>query len=254
MQLLVTAGAVPFVSAHRGFSARAPENTLAALERAAAAGATVAEIDVQLTRDSHLVLMHDLTVDRTTDGKGRVADLTLAQIRPLDAGRWFGRDFVGERVPTLDEALQCCAGRMGLLVELKTLEHRDPRIVDAVIRAVAANDARDRAVIASFDHPTLASIHRRAPDLALEMIHHCHLVDTVHAARDCGALLVSVEPEYCVADDVAALHAAGIAVLTTVLSEEHGRELCAQGLDFLESDNVELAVRAASQGAMRRSA
>jgi len=250
MQLFATARG-PHVSAHRGFSAAAPENTLAALDRAAAAGATVAEIDVRLARDGHLVLMHDDSLDRTTNGSGRICDLPLEAIRRLDAGSWFGRDFAGEPVPTLDEALQRCAGRLGLLVEIKTLAVSDSRLVGAVIDSVIRNDAQEAVALASFDHPTLAEIHRRQPVWPLEMIYHCRLVDTVHAARACGATLVSMEPEYCVAEDVAILHQAGIAVLTTVLSEQHGQELLACGVDFIESHDVELAVRVARTGRNR---
>ena len=89
----------PFISAHRGYSAAAPENTIAALEAARLAGATVAEIDVRLCRDGELVLMHDATIDRTTDGSGPVGALSLAELRRLDAGSWFDRKFAGTPVP-----------------------------------------------------------------------------------------------------------------------------------------------------------
>ena len=97
----------PFISAHRGFSAAAPENTLPALEAALAAGAHVAEIDVKLTKDGKLVLMHDFNLDRTTDGKGPVSSLTLAEIKELDAGRWFDGKFARTKVPTL---MRCWLG------------------------------------------------------------------------------------------------------------------------------------------------
>jgi hypothetical protein len=94
---------------------------------------------------------------------------------------------------------------------------------------------------AGFDHVTLAEIHRRQPQFRLEMILHCRLADHVNAARAAGSILVSHEPEYCVKSDVAEMHAAGIAVLTTLLSKEHGRELLDMGVDFFESDNAQLA-------------
>jgi glycerophosphoryl diester phosphodiesterase len=231
----------PFISAHRGYSAVAPENTLIALEAALAAGAHVAEIDVKLTKDGQLVLMHDATLDRTTDGRGPISALTLAEIRTLDAGRWFERKFAGTRVPVLDEVLAWSRGRLGILVELKNCPERDPKFIDEVIAAIERQSATDFAIPASFDHPTLAEIHRRRPSWTLEMIVPCRLVDTVHAARAAGSRLVSLEPEYTVKSDVQEMHAAQLSVLTPLQSIEHGRELYDMGVDFFESDDVQLA-------------
>src|SRR5215472_9877353 len=100
----------PWVIAHRGASGHAPENTLAAFQRAVELGAQFIETDLQLTRDARLVAIHDDVVQRTTNGKGRVQELTLSEISQLDAGKWFDRDFSGERVPTVDEVLEF--GRM----------------------------------------------------------------------------------------------------------------------------------------------
>ena len=96
----------PWVIAHRGASGHAPENTLAAFERAIALGARFIETDLRLTRDSRFVAIHDSTLERTTNGKGNVRDLTLAEIRKLDAGMWFDREFMGQQVPTLEEVLE----------------------------------------------------------------------------------------------------------------------------------------------------
>src|SRR5215813_5859761 len=101
MQLLVQPGQPPFTSAHRGFSTIAPENTMPALEAAWKAGATVAEIDVRLSRDGELVLMHDRGLERTTDGRGPVSEMSWAELQRLDAGRWFTDSFAGTRIPSL---------------------------------------------------------------------------------------------------------------------------------------------------------
>ncbi len=119
------------VVAHRGSVHLAPENTLAAIEKAIEQGADLIEIDIRQTRDGHLVLMHDATVDRTTDGSGRVADMTLAQIKRLDAGSWFHPRFAGERVPTLAEALQAMEGRALPDLDIKDV---DPPKLVAVLR------------------------------------------------------------------------------------------------------------------------
>src|SRR5256712_11990174 len=94
------------VIGHRGASGHAPENTLAAFGKAVSLGAAFIETDLQLSRDAHFVAIHDATVNRTTNGKGTVHDLTLAELRQLDAGSWFGSEFAGERIPTLEEILQ----------------------------------------------------------------------------------------------------------------------------------------------------
>ncbi len=94
------------IIAHRGASGHAPENTLAAFRKAVAQGATFIETDLQLSRDVRLVAIHDATVNRTTNGQGSVQDMTLADLRRLDAGSWFGSEFTGERIPTLEEILE----------------------------------------------------------------------------------------------------------------------------------------------------
>jgi glycerophosphoryl diester phosphodiesterase len=230
----------PFISAHRGFSARAPENTLPALQAALDAGAHVAEIDVRLTRDGKLVLMHDGDVDRTTDGSGPVKAMTLGEVKKLDAGRWFDRKYTGIKVPTLDEVLTWSRGRLGLLVDMKNYPERDPLFIDEMIATIQRNHAEDFAIPAGFDHPSLAEIHRRQPDWPLEMIIPCRLADTVHAARAAGSVLVSLEAEHAVKADIEKMHAAGLSVLTTLLSVDHGGELLDMGVDFFESDDVTL--------------
>src|SRR5260370_25117768 len=94
------------VIAHRGASGHAPENTMAAFRKAVAMGATFIETDLQLSRAAHFVAIHDATVNRTTNGQGAVHDMTLAELRRLDAGSWFGSEFAGESIPTLEEILE----------------------------------------------------------------------------------------------------------------------------------------------------
>ncbi len=156
-------GARPLVVAHRGASALAPENTLAAFRLALEGGAAAVECDVHLSADGAPVVIHDARVDRTTSGTGQVASLTLDELRRLDAGAWFGPAFAGERVPTLGEVVGVCAGRGRLFVELKV--GGGPPLVDAALQAVSAA-ATDVAVI-SFDPEIVQLVARRRPDLPL---------------------------------------------------------------------------------------
>ena len=143
--------------AHRGAMATHPENTLPAFQAAIDAGAHMIEFDVQLTKDNELVVIHDLSVDRTTDGSGRVAGLNFAEIRQLDAGSWKSPEFKGERVPTLDEVLEIMPVNIwlnihlkgedeaGALVAEKVREHN--RLHQAFLACGAAAAAKAREVV-----------------------------------------------------------------------------------------------------------
>jgi glycerophosphoryl diester phosphodiesterase len=132
-QLTVAAAGAKQIIAHRGSSADRPENTLASTLRAIEAGATAVEVDVRTTRDGHLVLSHDATLDRTTDGTGPISEKTLEQIRRLDAGSWFDKRYAAERMPTLDEVLAVCRGKIDVLLDLKeTGDDYAGRVADVV--------------------------------------------------------------------------------------------------------------------------
>ena len=239
------------MSAHRGASAWAPENTLAALDAAWRAGATLAEIDVQMTRDGQVVVMHDHAVNRTTTGRGYVKDLTLEELRTLDAGSWFAQKFQGERVPTLREAIEWARGKLMLLVELKNYPFRELPLVDRTVELVDDLRADGHVVLAGFDHVVLRDIKRRRPGWALEMIYNARLADPVGAARAAGASLISLEPEFALPEDIELLHDAEMAVLTTVERPEDAPRLLSWGLDALESGDpamVAAAIRAAGVG------
>lgn len=126
------AGAVDVI-AHRGASAYAPENTLAAFELAVEQGAHWFELDCTLSKDGEVIVIHNGDVDRTTDGKGSVADLTLAELEQLDAGSWFDPKFAGEKLPTLAEALDLAKGRIGVYVEIKDSDD-DGRLKNQVLK------------------------------------------------------------------------------------------------------------------------
>lgn len=121
------------ICAHRGANATHPENTIAAFKEAIRLGAQMIEFDVQLTKDNKLIIMHDATVDRTTNGTGKVADLTFNEIRQLDAGAWKAKAFTGEKVPTLQEALQIMPKNIWLNVHLKGSKKAGIKTAEIVI-------------------------------------------------------------------------------------------------------------------------
>ncbi len=136
--------------AHRGASAHAPENTLAALDTAISHGADMAEIDVQPTADGRLVVFHDDDLGRTSNGRGPLAACTLAELQKLDAGAWFGDAWAGQRIPTLDEALALASGRLLLNLELKS-PRWNAAAVEALLQALDRHRARGRVILTSFD-------------------------------------------------------------------------------------------------------
>jgi len=147
----------PVIIAHRGSSASAPENTMAAFRLAAEQGAEMIELDVRMSRDGELVVHHDRWLGRTSDGRGRIIEHSLRELRRFDAGRWFGRSFTGERIPLLEEVLAWLPPSIGLNVEVKTDGDRRgaARIAPTVLGVLRASGACDRILLSSFDHTFL---------------------------------------------------------------------------------------------------
>jgi glycerophosphoryl diester phosphodiesterase len=198
------------VCGHRGYSLHYPENTLPAFEAARASGATTVEIDVVLTADGEPIVLHDLTVDRTTDGHGFAADLSLARIRDLDAGSRVHPRFAGTKIPTLAEAFDWAKRTdMGIVLEIKEAERPDVA-VDRVASLLAATGIGDRVIVISFDHVVLKQARERHPAIRTEAITHARHVDLVGVLRACGAGSASIELEMFRPDAGQALHEAGL--------------------------------------------
>ncbi|MEK4298238.1 glycerophosphodiester phosphodiesterase family protein [Oceanobacillus sp. FSL W8-0428] len=144
--------------AHRGASGHAPENTMAAFEKAFEMKADYIEIDVQMTKDGELIAIHDTTVDRTTNGTGSVGDYTLEEIQQLDAGSWFGPEFSGERIPTFEEIIDAYRGKIGLLIELKSPElypGMEEKVAEALIERNMHKPNNEKIIIQSFNHESV---------------------------------------------------------------------------------------------------
>jgi glycerophosphoryl diester phosphodiesterase len=160
----------PLIIAHRGDSALRPENTLASFASALEAGADIVELDVQLTRDGHVVVIHDASVDRTTNGTGRLAELTLLELRKLSAGypALFGAAYAGERVPTLPEVLAFLKGRARALIEIKREsvgEDASSGVEALCIEAVRRAGMGGDVALISFDTRALVRCREQAPEL-----------------------------------------------------------------------------------------
>ena len=152
--------AYPEIIAHRGFSAIAPENTLAAVKAAISADADRVEVDVQLSREGEVFLMHDQSLERTTGVRGRILDFSQEEISLLDAGSWFSPDFAGEGVPSLREVLRLCKGKIALKIELKPVKGVEALLADAVLRIVREEGMSSSVMISSFSQEALERVRK----------------------------------------------------------------------------------------------
>ncbi|MGD8625420.1 MAG: glycerophosphodiester phosphodiesterase family protein [Anaerolineae bacterium] len=161
----------PLNFAHRGASHEAPANTLAAFLLALEMGADGLELDVQLTRDGQVVVIHDFTLEATTDGQGRVVDKTLAELQELDAGRWFDPDFAGQPIPTLQEVIEAVGQHLLLNIELKTASLRDDGLPAAVVHIVEENHLLERVILSSFNPLALWRVRRLNPWISTGLLY-----------------------------------------------------------------------------------
>lgn len=159
----------PEISGHRGASNRAPENTIAAINAAIEDGASWIEIDIQMTKDNRIVLMHDDTVDRTTNGSGRICDLTLEQIRTLDAGSWFDASFQGEKIPLLQEVMDVVRDRVKLNIEIKHGAFTNNQLND-LLSLIRQNEFEQLCILTSFQKSYIEYIHQLNPHLKVGWI------------------------------------------------------------------------------------
>lgn len=198
------------VCGHRGHSIGAPENTAAALTATRRLGGQSAEIDTVLTADGQIVVIHDLTVDRTTNGSGAVYQMTLAQVQALDAGHWFAPEFAGERIATLAEAI-ALAQVHDLHLEVEVKEHRDLATYARALAPLLEDPAaRDRVMMISFNHVDMRWLKSQIPGIRTQGIIHARHGDPVQVARSAGLDSLSVELGMFHPDDALALHDAGI--------------------------------------------
>ncbi|WP_429350598.1 glycerophosphodiester phosphodiesterase [Paenibacillus sp. 4624] len=157
--------------AHRGFSSIAPENTMAAFNMAMERPEVQwMELDVQLSRDGVPVVIHDFTLERTTNGKGRVKDTDWSVLKQLDAGSWKGKNYTGERIPSLSELLDRSCGKVRLNIELKTQGDMYPGLPAAVIHEIRKRHMQHDVVITSFEPAALVEVKKLAPELETGLI------------------------------------------------------------------------------------
>jgi len=249
----------PLVIAHRGDSAHRPENTLASFANALEVGATVVELDVQLTADGHVVVIHDPTLDRTTTGRGDVRRLTLAEVRAVSAGYpdRFGPTYAGERVPTLAEVLALVRGRARTLVEIKSESVTDDadggieaRVVDEVRRAGAATEV----ALISFDQRAVVRLQALAPEITRgRLFGRTSADEMLGRAREAGCEIVMPHKSQISAALGDRARAAGLKLATWVVDDvEELRRLAAFGLYGVGSNRPGVLLEAIADGLLDR--
>jgi glycerophosphoryl diester phosphodiesterase len=232
------------IIAHRGASGNAPENTLAAFRKAVALGATFIETDLHLSRDARFVAIHDATVNRTTNGQGMVHDMTLTDLRKLDAGSWFGSEFTGERIPTLEEILEFCKKNdVVFYLEIKPGaawggEH-------ALIGALRESGEIPRVVVISFDAAIVLNLRKIEPTLMTGLLYDGQIENPLDKAVEIGARQLAVRGDLVTPALIAQAKKKDLQVVCwTVNHPAHMRMLAAAGVDGIMSDYPERLVAA----------
>lgn len=180
----------PLVVAHRGFSRRAPENTLAAFRMAIAAGADAFELDARLTSDRKVMVIHDRSLARTTGGRGKISQTASSVIRRHSAGAWFSPEFVDEPVPFLEEVLDLAAGHTGVNIELKFDSRReDPAaLVGRVVTILRDFPHTKNILVSSFHHGSLTLLKTSYPEAGVGVLVYPPGCPTTSGVKRAGGL------------------------------------------------------------------
>lgn len=226
----------PLIIAHRGASGHAPENTIAAFQRAVELGATFIETDLHLTRDARFVAIHDAILDRTTNGHGAVREFTVAALKELDAGLWFDRQFMGQRIPTLEEVLDFAAKHdVVFYLELKfeaawSMHH-------TLAATIQSSGNAARTVVISFDPGTLKAMRQVDPSIMTGLLVESLKRDPVETAVDAGARQLCPQADLVTQGLIERAHQADLQVVTwTVNDASRMRAMIDLGVDGIMTD------------------
>ncbi len=235
------------LGAHRGASYLAPENTLAAIKLALEMGVDFVEVDLHLSKDREVVVIHDDALERTTDGRGYVHELTLGELRLLDAGSWFNRKFperanpryARERIPTFQEVLDLIKESPArLYAEIKNGPFYLEGFEEKVVSMIESNRMAERVTVVSFDHIAVRWVKELDRDIETGIIFAARPVDPALDARAARASVVIPNWAYATADLIEAAHKAGLKVSVWTVDElDRALELIERGADALVSNN-----------------
>jgi glycerophosphoryl diester phosphodiesterase len=231
----------PIIFGHRGACAHAPENTLASFRLAVEEGADFIELDAKLSKDQQVMVIHDPTVDRTTNGKGKVNELTLTDLKTLDAGSHFDSKFAGEKLPTLDEVFKAVGKQIYVNVELTNYSSKNDALIPLVAEVVKANQMEDRVIFSSFLPKNLAEMRKLIPQAPMAILCLSGLAGLLSRSFLCLGVSPKIVHPY-LADTSAALvkreHKRGRRVHVWTVNEETDMErLLKMGVDGIFTDD-----------------
>ncbi|MGB5945462.1 glycerophosphodiester phosphodiesterase [Paenisporosarcina sp.] len=228
--------------AHRGATGYAPENTIAAFDKAIEMKADYIEMDIQRTKDGELVIIHDTSVDRTTDGTGYIKDLTSTQLRDLDAGSWKGEEFAGEKIPTFDEILDKYHGKIGILLELKAPELY-PGIEESIAQELKERNLdkpqNEKMIIQSFNFESMKKMNTLLPNVPIGVLTGSKAHTTPQALEEFSTYADYFNPSYglITEDLVNQVHSQGMKISSwTVRSQESADFLLEMKVDGIITD------------------
>jgi glycerophosphoryl diester phosphodiesterase len=226
----------PWIIAHRGASGHVPENTIAAFERAVQLGAGFIETDLRLTRDGQFVAIHDESLERTTNGRGMVHDFTLAQLRDLDAGRWFDRQFAGEHIPSLDDVL-AFARKHDTVVYLEIKYDAAWGMHHALVAALKTQENAARFIVISFDPPTLRAIRALDSSIMMGLLVEEFRPDMIEATLGVGARQLCLRTDLITKELVEQAHKSDLQVVAWTANNLGAmRGALAAGVDGIMTD------------------
>ncbi len=228
----------PLVIAHRGGNIWAPENTIAAFAKSLEARADGVELDIHRCKSGELVVIHDETLDRTTNGKGFVKDHTYEELKKLSAGNWFDKEFGNERLPLLEDVLKLANGKMIVNIEIKNAPIEYPGIEDDLAKVLKSYQYPEKILISSFDHELIRRIHEKMPQYEVAFLDAGIINDVGDYANKIGAKAWNAGFGELRADAVERAHKAGVAVnVWTVDGRKHWDEAVKMNVDGIVTND-----------------
>ncbi len=236
-----------FVTGHRGFSGAAPENTLAAFRAAIDAGCDMIELDIHLSHDREVVVIHDDTLERTTTGKGNVADQTFTELKRWDAGAWFSPRFAGERIPSLAEVLKLARNRILVNIELKkgkNFPYTMEELADLALREVEKAGMENQVLFSSFDPVAIDRIREKNPALPVALIQDKPWTSPEAAGRGKVYPILNCRATVLNENNIRRAHETGIHIhVWTLNTPEEMARFIALGVDGIITNHPDRLIR-----------
>ncbi|WP_343045078.1 glycerophosphodiester phosphodiesterase [Paenibacillus lemnae] len=228
---------VPIIFAHRGASGEAPENTLAAFSLGLEQGCDGFELDVHLSKDGEIVVIHDDTIDRTTNGSGKVRDMTVEQLQAVDAGAWFDEKYKGEVIPRLEEVFDLAPPEIVINVEIKG--SCEGKLEPILVELLKRKGRLDTVVVSSFDWKSLKHLKQLEPAIKVGLLYNLNLDHHEHLPAAAGTEVYSLHPNMkrWEPKDITGPQAAGLQVYGwTINQAETMTEAIEMGMDGIITD------------------